>query len=188
MTRILGISGSLRAGSINTALLRAAQQGAGPEVQLEIVTLHGIPVYDGDVEASSGIPAAVTALKDKVAASDGVLIATPEYNGGIPGVAKNAIDWLSRPSADAKRIFHGRPFALMGATPGGLATLGSQNAWLLILKKLRTQVWGGGWLTLSHALTLMNASGEFTDEATRKQLADFVNGFAAFAARVHRSN
>jgi len=187
VTKLLGISGSLRAGSINTALLRAAQQAAGSGVQLQIATLHGIPVYDGDVEASSGIPAAVTALKEKVAASDGVMLATPEYNGGIPGVLKNAIDWLSRPSADAKRIFHGRPFALLGATPGGLATLGSQNAWLPILKKLRTEIWGGGWLTLSHAASLMDASGNYTDEATRKQLADFVNGFALFAARVRGS-
>jgi len=186
VTRLLGISGSLRTGSINTALLRAAQQGAGPEVQLEIVTLHGIPVYDGDVESSTGIPAAVTALKEKVAASDGVMIATPEYNGGVPGVLKNAIDWLSRPSADSKRIFNGRPFALLGATPGGLGTVASQNAWLPILKKLRTETWGGGWLTVSHAPTLMDASGAYTDAATRKQLADFVNGFAAFAQAQRR--
>jgi hypothetical protein len=75
----------------------------------------------------------------------------------------------------------------MGATPGGLATLGSQNAWLPILKKLRTEIWGGGWLTLSHAPSLMDASGNYTDEATRKQLADFVSGFAAFAGRVRGS-
>lgn len=180
MTRLLGISGSLRAGSLNTALLRAAQQAAGPEVSLEIVTLHGIPLYDGDLEDSTGIPAAVTALKGKIFASDGVLLATPEYNGGVPGVFKNAIDWLSR-GEDSKKVYQGRPFALLGATPGGLATLGAQNAWLPILKKLRAQVWGGGWLTISRAPSLMDASGTYTDAVTRKQLAEFVSGFAAFA-------
>ena len=92
---------------------------------------------------SLGIPAAVTALKERIYASDGILLATPEYNGGVPGVLKNGIDWLSR-GADSKKVYYGRPFALLGATPGGLATLGSQNAWLPILKKLGAQVWSGG--------------------------------------------
>jgi NAD(P)H-dependent FMN reductase len=109
-----------------------------------------------------------------------VLLATPEYNGGVPGVFKNAIDWLSR-GADSKKVYQDRPFALLGATPGGLATLGAQNAWLPILKKLRAQVWGGGWLTISRAPSLMDASGTYTDAVTRKQLAEFVSGFAAFA-------
>ena len=99
MTRILGISGSLRAGSFNTALLRAAQQVAGDGIAFDAVTLHGIPLYDGDAEARDGLPAAVTTLKDRIIASDGVLLVTPEYNNGIPGVFKNAIDWLSRPAA-----------------------------------------------------------------------------------------
>ena len=179
MTRLLGISGSLRAGSFNTALLRGAQQGAGPDVQIDIATLHGIPLYDGDEEAKSGIPAAVTALKERIFASDGILLATPEYNGGVPGVLKNGIDWLSR-GADSKKVYYGRPFALLGATPGGLATLGSQNAWLPILKKLGAQVWSGGSIMLSRAPSLMDASGEYTDEVTRKLLAEFVAGFAAF--------
>jgi len=123
VTRLLGISGSLRKGSFNTALLRAAQQVAEPDVQVEIATLHEIPLYDGDVEASSGIPGAVKALKEMVIASDGVLLATPEYNGGIPGVMKNAIDWLSRPGTDIPKVFRGRPFALLGATPGGFGTV-----------------------------------------------------------------
>ena len=99
MARILGISGSLRAGSYNTALLRAAHSVAPAGVDLEVATLQGIPLYDGDLEQSDGLPAAVTALKDKIAASDAVLLVTPEYNNGIPGVFKNAIDWLSRPAS-----------------------------------------------------------------------------------------
>ena len=185
MTRLLGISGSLRAGSFNTALLRAAQQGAGADVHIDIATLHGIPLYDGDEEAKSGIPSPVTALKEQIFASDGILLATPEYNGGVPGVLKNGIDWLSR-GADSKKVYFGRPFALLGATPGGLATLGSQNAWLPILKKLGAQVWSGGSIMLSRAPSLMDASGEYTDEGTRKLLAEFVAGFAAFAQLARR--
>jgi len=85
MTTILGISGSLRAGSFNTSLLRAAQSLAGPGVQFDAATLHGIPLYDGDAEQRDGLPAAVIELKARVVASDGVLLCTPEYNNGIPG-------------------------------------------------------------------------------------------------------
>ena len=109
MARILGISGSLRAGSFNTALLRAAQELAVPGVALELATLHGIPLYDGDLEAREGLPPAVQALKARVLASDALLLATPEYNNGIPGVFKNAIDWLSRPAAEIPAVFGGRP-------------------------------------------------------------------------------
>ena len=113
MVSLLGISGSLRAGSFNTALLRAAQQVAGEGVSLQLATLHGIPLYDADLEARDGIPEAVQALKAQVIAADGVLLATPEYNNGIPGVFKNAIDWLSRPNAEIARVFGDRPFAVI---------------------------------------------------------------------------
>ena len=86
-------------------------------------TLHGIPLYDGDVEAAEGIPAAVAALKEEIVAADGLLLVTPEYNNGIPGVFKNAIDWLSRPAADIGRVFGGRPVAVIGASPGQFGTM-----------------------------------------------------------------
>jgi len=178
MVRILGISGSLRAGSFNTALLRAAQSLAGPEVQFDAATLHGIPLYDGDAEQRDGLPGAVTALKERVVASDGVLLFTPEYNNGIPGVFKNAIDWLSRPADDIPRVFGDRPFAVIGASPGGFGTILAQNAWLPVLRTLRVRYWSGGRLQVSRAHTLMDADGELADEATRKQLGDFVRGFA----------
>lgn len=108
MTRILGISGSLRKDSYNTALLRAAQSQVGPDVEFDIATLHGIPLYDGDLEQREGVPGPVTTLKERIMASDGVLLATPEYNNGIPGVFKNAVDWLSRPGSDIPRVFGGR--------------------------------------------------------------------------------
>ena len=106
MIKILGISGSLRAQSYNTALLKVAKSLASDDVELEIATLHGIPLYDGDLEHREGIPAAVKALKDRILANDGVLLSTPEYNNGIPGVFKNAIDWMSRTPPQQSEHFH----------------------------------------------------------------------------------
>ena len=186
MTRILGISGSLRAGSFNTALLRAAQQVAGDGIAFDAVTLHGIPLYDGDAEARDGLPAAVTTLKDRIVASDGVLLVTPEYNNGIPGVFKNAIDWLSRPNADIPLVFGDRPFAVIGASPGGFGTLLSQNAWLPVLKTLGVQLWAGNRLMVSRAGSAFDADGELVDAKLREQLAGFVQGFATFAAARRR--
>lgn len=182
MTRILGISGSLRAGSYNTALLRAAQLLTEPSIELEVVTLRGIPLYDGDVEARDGLPEAVSALKEKIVASDGVLLGTPEYNNGIPGVFKNAIDWLSRPPADMPRVFRDRPFALIGASPGGFGTILAQNGWLPVLRTLGVRHWTGGRLMVSRASQVFDESGALRDEAVRAQLTKFVAGFAAFAA------
>lgn len=181
MTHILGISGSLRAGSFNTALLHAAQQLAGDDVTLETATLHGIPLYDGDVEARDGEPAAVTALKQRIMASDGVLLVTPEYNNGVPGVFKNAIDWLSRGAPDIPAVFGERPFALIGASPGGFGTILSQNHWLPVLKTLGVRLWAGQKLMVSRAGSVFDADGALVDAKVREQLGGFVQGFAAFA-------
>jgi NAD(P)H-dependent FMN reductase len=183
MTRLLGISGSLRAASFNTALLRAAQKLAGEDIELDIATLHGIPVYDADLEARDGVPPAVAVLKDKVAAADGVLIASPEYNNGVPGCLKNGIDWLSRPTTDIARLFANRPFAVIGASPGGFGTILAQAAWLPILRTLGTRHWSGGRLMVSRAGQVFDAAGELVDDAVAAQLVSFVKGFATFAAR-----
>ena len=180
MTRILGISGSLRAGSFNTALLRAAAALPIDGVTLEVATLHGIPLYDGDAEAADGIPAAVEALKAQVRAADGVLLATPEYNNGIPGVFKNAIDWLSRPSEGIAELFGDRPFAVIGASPGGFGTILAQSAWLPVLRTLRTRTWFGGRLMVSRAGGVFDGAGELTDDKVRAQLRGFVADFARF--------
>ncbi|HVJ38667.1 MAG TPA: NADPH-dependent FMN reductase [Stenotrophomonas sp.] len=182
MTRLLGISGSLRTGSFNTALLQAAVEVAGEGLTLEAATLHGIPLYDGDVELRDGLPAAVVALKEKIVASAGVLLVTPEYNNGVPGVFKNAIDWLSRPSSDIARVFGNRPFAVIGASPGSFGTLLSQTAWLPILRTLGTRQWAGGRLLVSHASQLLDEQGRLADPAVRQRLAVFVQDFARFAA------
>ncbi len=180
MTTILGISGSLRRGSFNTSLLRAAKDLAPEGATIEIASLHGIPLYDGDLEAESGIPEAVRTLKDRVAAADGLLLVTPEYNNSIPGVFKNAIDWLSRPASDIGRIFGDRPVALMGATPGPGGTLLAQTAWLQVLRTLGTRPWFGARLLVSGAGKVFDAEGALTDEKIRGQVQAFMKGFVGF--------
>ena len=123
MTKLLGLSGSLRRGSFNSALLKAASELMPDGVELTIGTIRGIPLYDGDAEAAEGIPEPVTALKETMVGCDGLLIVTPEYNNSIPGVFKNAVDWMSRPSSDIKRVFGGKPVAVMGASPGNYGTI-----------------------------------------------------------------
>jgi chromate reductase len=134
VTHLIGLSGSLRQGSFNTALLRAAVALMPENAELAIGSIREIPLYDGDREAADGIPEPVAALKDAIAAADGLLLVTPEYNNSIPGVFKNAIDWLTRPPADIKRVFGGKPVALMGASPGGFGTILSQSAWLPVFR------------------------------------------------------
>ena len=137
MTTVLGISGSLRRGSYNSALLRAAARLMPSDATLEIASIRGVPLFDGDVEAQ-GIPPAVAQLKEAVVKADGVLLVTPEYNNSIPGVLKNAIDWLSRPPSDIKRVFGAKPFAIIGASPGPFGTVLSQAAWLPVMRTLGT--------------------------------------------------
>ncbi len=184
MTRLLGISGALRRGSYNAALLRAATRLMPEDSTLEVASIRGIPLYDGDVEAQ-GIPATVAQLKDAVARADGVLLVTPEYNNSIPGVFKNAIDWLSRPSADIKRVFNGRPFAVIGASPGPFGTALSQAAWLPVLRTLGTQPWFGGRLAVARANNVFDDSGNLKDAAVEEQLKQFLAGYVAFVRRAH---
>jgi len=151
MLTVIGLSGSLRRHSFNTALLRAAADLMPAGAVLDLRTLHGIPVYNADDEAATGIPPAAAALKDAVAAADGLIFSTPEYNNSMPGVAKNGIDWLSRPPSDIKRVFGGKPVAIMSASPGGFGAVLSQTAWLPVMKTLGASVWSGPRLTVSRA-------------------------------------
>jgi NAD(P)H-dependent FMN reductase len=178
---LIGLCGSLRRGSFNLMLLRAAvaTTPAGSTIQME--SIRDIPLYDYDVEAEQGIPAAVQQLKDRIAAADGVLIVTPEYNNSMPGVLKNAIDWLSRPPADIPRVFRGRPVAIIGTTPGQGGTLLSQAAWLPVLRTLGMRPWFEGRLNLSGAGKAFDSDGRIVDQATQDRLRTFVEGFAAFA-------
>lgn len=180
MTKLIGIAGSLRKGSHNAALLRAAAALMPEGAELEVGSIRGIPLYDADVEAARGIPEPVAALKEAIVAADGLLLATPEYNNAMPGVFKNAIDWLTRPPADIKRVFGGRPVAVMGASTGGFGTTLSQVSWLPVLRVLGTRPWFGQRLLVSRAQDAFDESGALTDEAVRGQLREFLGGFTAF--------
>lgn len=186
MTTLIGISGSLRQGSYNSAVLRAAAALVPADCDLRIESIAEVPLYDGDVETSRGIPDVVTRLKDAIAASDGLLLVSPEYNNSIPGVTKNAIDWLTRPASDIPRVFGGKPVAIAGASPGGFGTILSQNAWLPVFRTVGAELWSGGRLLVSRAATLVDQNGEITDKATRDNIAKFVAGFVAFV-RAHRT-
>jgi NAD(P)H-dependent FMN reductase len=183
-TALIGIAGSLRRGSFNAALLRAAATLMPDGASLTIHSIEDIPLYNADHETADGIPEPVTILKNAIAASHGLLIATPEYNNSIPGVLKNAIDWLTRPPDDIKRVFRGRPVALIGASAGGYGTILSQNAWLPVLRTLRADFWSEGRLLVSRAQNVVAENGEISDEKTLEQLRTFVNGFAEFAASI----
>ncbi|HWN37484.1 MAG TPA: NADPH-dependent FMN reductase [Gammaproteobacteria bacterium] len=187
MTTILGLSGSLRVGSFNSALLRAAAASMPKDATLEIGTIKGIPLYDGDVEAQ-GMPETVEKLKERVVATDGLLLVTPEYNNSVPGVFKNAIDWLTRPPADIPRVFAKRPVGLIGASPGGFGTLLSQTAWLPVLKTLGTAAYFGGRLQVSRADGVFDGAGNMVDERIREQLKKYLAGFCEFVAASRRAS
>jgi len=174
--RIVGLSGSLRRHSFNRGLLRAAAEVMPEDATLEIGSIEEIPLYNADIEADA-FPAVVAALKDKIAAADGLLLVTPEYNNGIPGVFKNAIDWLSRPSSDASRVFRDKPVAVIGASPGGFGTILSQAAWLPVLRTLGANHWSGGRLMVSHAGDAFDTEGNLTDDVVRERLASYLSGF-----------
>lgn len=181
MPTIVGIAGSLRKASFNASLLRAAAELSPPGTTVDIASIREIPLYDGDLEAEHGLPEAVRALKDRIAQADGLLIVTPEYNNSIPGVLKNAIDWLSRPASDIPRVFGDRPVALMGASPGRFGTLLSQTAWLPVLRTLGLRAWFGPRVMVGSAGSVFDGAGHLVDEKVRGQVREFMAGFAAFA-------
>jgi NAD(P)H-dependent FMN reductase len=182
MTAILAIAGSLREKSFNAMLLRAAAELAPAGTSVEAASIKDIPLYDGDVEAA-GIPPAVQALKDRIAAASGVLLVTPEYNNSLPGVFKNAIDWTSRPAADIGRVYGGKPIGVIGATPGLGGTGLAQAAWLPVLRTLGTLPFFGARVQVSSAGKVFDDHGRLADPTVRGLLEKYMAGFAAFVAR-----
>lgn len=182
MTAILAIAGSLREKSFNAMLLRAAAELAPAGTTVEAASIRDIPLYDGDVEAA-GIPPAVQALKDRIAAAPGVLLVTPEYNNSLPGVFKNAIDWTSRPPADLGRVYGGKPIGVIGATPGPGGTGLAQAAWLPVLRTLGTLPFFGARVQVAGAGKVFDDHGQLVDPTVRGQLEKYLAGFAAFVAR-----
>ena len=143
--RILALGGSLREGSRNRALLEEAAALAPAEAELDrgqLPVIGSLPLFNQDVLEREGPPAGVAELKRALRGADGLLIATPEYNWGIPGFLKNAIDWASRPASDIATVFGDLPVALIGAG-GGAGTRLAQQAWLPVLRFLKMRPWFG---------------------------------------------
>ena len=167
--RVLGISGSLRAESLNTRLLRAAAELLPPGARLELYGgLRDVPPYDEDDERRGPRPAAVRALDEAIAGADAVLFATPEYNGSIPGQLKNALDWVSRPRAGC--VARGKPVAVIGASPGMFGAVWAQAELRKVLAKLGARLVGEE-LPLPQADGAFAPDGSLADPAHREALA-----------------
>lgn len=177
---LIAISGSLRRESFNTRLTRALAARAPDGVTVECATLHGIPLYDGDVEAEQGVPDAVEALRARIQAADALILSTPEYNGGMPGVFKNALDWLTRPPETMAETFAGKPTALCGATPGGLGTTLAQAGSLVVLRQFKVALFPDH-LRVSKAGDALGEDGP--DEPTARQIDRWLESFVEFADR-----
>lgn len=185
MTTIIGLSGSLRKGSFNTALLHVAAEVAPEGCRVQVDSIRGIPLYNADLEAKLP-PEHVTELQAKIDAADGLLLVSPEYNQSIPGVFKNAIDWLSSFPLGGDRIFRGLPVGLIGASAMWSGTLNAQTAWLPVFRGLAMKPWMGATLHVGGARDKFDEGGTLTDAATREALTKWMAGFAEFVAAARK--
>ena len=181
--RVCGIAGSLRKESYNRALLRAAIELAPDGVQIVVFDrLADIPSYNADVEAA-GDPEPVQVLKRAIADADALLVVTPEYNYGVPGVLKNAIDWASRPPTGS--VLNGKPAAIMGASPGRTGTARAQLALRQSLVFTQTPVLPGPEVLVAEASRRF-ADGKLTDENTRRSVRDLLERLVSWTERLRR--
>lgn len=161
---VLAFSGSLRQASFNSGLIRAATELAPEGVTVELADISEVPLYNGDQDGESK-PVAVEQLAQKIRKADALLFATPEYNYSIPGVLKNAIDWLSRVPGS---IFAGKPAAIMGASMGGMGTSRSQYHLRQVLVYLDVHPINKPEVFVSAAHQKCDENGNLTDEKTRE--------------------
>jgi len=174
--QICVIVGSLRSGSVSRAVARAASALAPIDVQLKIHSVADVPLYNGDVEERR-TPDSVKELHEVVAASAGVHFFTPEYNGSLPAVTKNVIDWLSRPP----QALEGKPLAAVATTPGGRAGAGVLAHFEQIFDHMRADYPRFESLGISNYGDKLDEAGELADPATRDQLAAWLARFVEFA-------
>ena len=163
---LVGISGSLRKDSLNTSLLHAAKELLPEGVTLEIISIADIPFYNGDLDLPTAEerPATVQKFRDLIAAADGIVIASPEYNYSIPGGLKNAIDWASRGDDSPLK---NKPVALMGASPSLWGTVRMQLAFLPVFLFLGMKVAEKPEVLVAQANKKFDENGKLTDDTTR---------------------
>jgi chromate reductase, NAD(P)H dehydrogenase (quinone) len=180
---VIGISGSLRKGSFNTAALRAAQ-GLAPEgMTIERAEIGDLPLYNDDVRAA-GFPAPAERLRAQIAAADAILFVTPEYNYSISGVLKNAIDWASRPPSQP---FEAKPVAIMGASPGLFGSARAQYHLRQMLIFLNAMPVNRPEVMIGQAQNKFDADGNLTDEPTREFIRKLLVSLRDWTLRLQRS-
>ncbi|MGH9379264.1 MAG: NADPH-dependent FMN reductase [Thermoanaerobaculia bacterium] len=180
---VCGIAGSLRRDSYNRALLRAAQELAPDGMEIRVFDrMAEIPLFNQDVEAA-GDPEPVQALKRAIGEADALLIATPEYNHGVPGVLKNAIDWASRPPRGS--VLAGKPAAIFGASPGVVGTARAQAQLRQTFVFTDTPALLQPEILVYRANEKFDAAGRLTDEKTREFIGKLLQGLADWARRLH---
>jgi chromate reductase len=178
--RVIAFAGSLRENSYNRALIRAARELAPEAMDIEPIEIGDLPFYNADVEAK-GDPPAVTRFKTSIGSADGLLIATPEYNDGVPAVLSNAIDWASRLPGRSPIV--GKPVAIIGASPSQIGTARAQTHLRQILGHVHARVLPPPELLVARAHERFDDRQRLTDESTRKVLKDLLQRFARWIAR-----
>jgi chromate reductase, NAD(P)H dehydrogenase (quinone) len=178
--KVLGVSGSLRKASFNTAALRAAQELVPDGMTIEVFDLSPIPLYNEDVE-KQGFPPAVQEFRDRIKATDALLIVTPEYNYSVPGVLKNAIDWASRPP---DQPFDGKPIAVMGASPAFTGTARAQYHLRQMFVYLNGLILNRPEVMITTAHEKFAADGRLTDDKTREHIRGLLAGLKVWVERV----
>lgn len=178
--RVVAFAGSLRKGSYNRALLVAAQAEAPPGMTIELFDIAEIPLYDADVEAA-GDPPPVVAFKSAIRAADGLLIATPEYNHGVPGVTKNAVDWASRPARQS--ALNAKPVGILGASPGMTGTARGQSQLRQAFGFTNSYCMPQPEILVFRAHEKFDAAGRLTDAKTRELLGGYLVAFSDWVRR-----